>query len=108
MPRKPGVGSSAGRSGYKWKRVVSYFKENEPWVCHLCREDIEFDLDHQKDPRGYTLDHVKPLVQILAEGLDPYDKGNLAPAHRVCNSKKGTSDGIPSDESGMVRVSRQW
>lgn len=42
-------------------------------VCHLCGE-----------PGADTLDHVVPLSRGGSNGV-----GNLRPAHRGCNSRKG-------------------
>lgn len=44
-------------------------------VCALCSQ-----------PGADTLDHIKPLSQGGRNHID-----NLQPAHRACNSKKGTS-----------------
>ncbi len=92
-----------GRQGFRWRQTVLWFKENVPWVCMRCGGDIPKDVDHQKDPLGYTLDHKIPLVEILKRQGDPLDKENLEPMHRRCNSSKGTREGVDP-----VNVSRQW
>jgi len=97
------VSKVAGRSGARWRRVVTFFRENHPWVCSICGGDIPKDVDHQVDPQGHTLHHDPPLSKLLAEGLDPYNHDFLSPAHRSCNSSLGDDT-----EARQVRVSRQW
>lgn len=96
----------AGRSGYRWKQVVTWFKANVPWICMGCGGDIERDIDHQKDAYGYTLNHKIPKEVIIREKLDPellYDHDNLEPMHRKCNSSRALDT-----EDRPVIVSRQW
>lgn len=93
----------AGRSGYKWRKCITFFRENHAWVCSLCGGDIPKDVDHSIDKLGHTLHHIIPLDTLLKKGLDPYDHDNLTPAHRSCNSSRGLKiEGLP------VIVSRQW
>lgn len=73
-----------GRSGRPWRRLVALAKAELPPVCHLCGHLIDLSLYHN-DPMSWTLDHLHPL----AHGGAPEDMGNVAPAHRVCNSRKG-------------------
>lgn len=50
-------------------------------TCHLCGRLIA--------PDAFTVDHVQPT----ATGGAPLDRGNFAPAHRVCNSRRGDGRG---------------
>ena len=66
-------------------------------TCHICHH-----------PGSDTVDHLIPI----AAGGDPLDPDNLAPAHRVCNSRKGAKAGSLSPAStpappGEVRALRR-
>lgn len=52
--------------------------------CHLCGQPIDYDLP-SGDPWSFELDHVVPL----ARGGAPWDYGNAAASHRICNQRKG-------------------
>lgn len=73
--------------------------ENLPcWICGLF---IDTDL-HWKEPMSFTADHIKPI----ALGGSLY--GELRPAHRACNSRRGKkSSGTPHPIRPPV-TSRQW
>lgn len=49
--------------------------------CHLCGYEIDYEAQFT-DPRAYVLDELLPV----SAGGSPYDRGNVAPAHRCCNS----------------------
>ena len=73
-----------GRSSRAWRNLSERLrKEREP-ICHLCAEEIDLDL-HYNDERAWTLDHIAPV----ADGGDLLAEENLAPAHRICNARKG-------------------
>ncbi|MEU3052221.1 HNH endonuclease [Streptomyces griseus] len=88
-----------GRSGRRWRETVAWAKRELVPVCHLCRLPIDMSL-HWTHAMSWTLDHLRSL----AEGGDPYDHANLAPAHRRCNSIKGANNRpvIPP------KTSRRW
>lgn len=50
--------------------------------CHLCDEPIDWDADW-KSPTAFTADHIDPV------GAGGSMTGDLAVAHRGCNSRKG-------------------
>lgn len=75
---------TAGRDGRSWRAFVALCKRELPPVCHICEKAIDMTL-HWNDPYAWTVDHIVPL----AEGGAPEDLSNAAPAHRVCNSRKG-------------------
>jgi 5-methylcytosine-specific restriction endonuclease McrA len=56
--------------------------------CHLCGGAIDYGLP-PSDPMSYTLDHIAPQKY----GGSVWDRTNHAPAHRSCNSRKGTGSG---------------
>lgn len=50
--------------------------------CHLCGGPIDWDADY-RDKRAFTADHV------MAVGAGGSMHGELLPAHRSCNSRRG-------------------
>ena len=71
--------------------------------CHICGQAIDYDLP-AGDPMAYELDEIVPV----SRGGDPYDHANVAPAHRICNQRKGAR--MPGDETAGQRLphSRSW
>lgn len=63
------------------KRIAR--RRNTP--CWLCGEPIHFDADW-KHPLSFTADHV----HAVANGGSML--GELRPAHRSCNSKRGARE----------------
>ncbi|MGD6749158.1 HNH endonuclease [Streptomyces sp. BH105] len=92
------MSTNAGRSGRRWRRVVAQLKAESLPICSICGYDIDMTLPHL-DPLAWTAEHVVPL----SAGGDPYDRDNLRPAHRGCNSRKGS--GPPPIPPGG---SRRW
>lgn len=52
--------------------------------CHLCCKPIDYSLP-AGHPMSYELDEIVPV----SKGGDPLDPDNVAPAHRICNQRKG-------------------
>lgn len=52
--------------------------------CHLCGCPIDYELP-AGHPMSYELDELLPV----SRGGDPLDIGNVAPAHRLCNQRRG-------------------
>lgn len=52
--------------------------------CAICGQPIDYDLP-AGDPMSYELDEIVPV----SLGGSPIDPGNVQPAHRLCNQKKG-------------------
>lgn len=88
-----------GRSGRPWRRLVARAKIELPSLCHICGEFIDQGL-HWQDERSWTLDHVHPLAQ----GGAPEDLSNLAPAHRICNMRKGIKKDYTHDKPKQSRI----
>lgn len=62
--------------------------------CHICKQPIDYSLTTWTDPTdGKTKRHplsfeLDELVPV-SKGGSPFDIGNVAPAHRICNQKRG-------------------
>lgn len=52
--------------------------------CHLCGRAIDYGLQ-AGDPMSFEVDEIVPV----SRGGSPYDRGNIAPAHRICNERRG-------------------
>ena len=105
--------------------------------CHLCGRPIDYTLTTWTDPKdgrvkrhpmSFELDEIVPV----SKGGDPFDFENVAPAHRICNQRRGNrpveaarrearrtcggktaarlaqDDGPAKRESVVYRTSRKW
>ncbi|WP_455952497.1 HNH endonuclease [Arcanobacterium haemolyticum] len=52
--------------------------------CHLCHQLIDTRLPGTH-PQGFSIDHVIPRAHGGSNAI-----GNLRPAHRQCNTERGT------------------
>ena len=72
--------------------------------CAICGRPIDYDLP-AGDPMSFEVDEIVPV----SRGGSPIDPGNVQPAHRIRNRRKGNR--MPGDATarGMeVRRSREW
>ena len=83
--------------------------------CHLCGNPIDYSLTTYIDPKdgkrkrhplSYELDELVPV----SKGGDPLDPSNVAPAHRICNQKRGNRKTWKpfKRESAELPNSRKW
>lgn len=101
--RNSGVGdvvtrrSAARRGGRPYRRQAERLRATSG-VCHLCGGAIDPEL-RSPHPMSFSVDHIVPLSM----GGDLHDPANLAPAHRLCNMKRGTGGRVTTahpDRSG--------
>ena len=52
--------------------------------CHICGRPIDYSLP-AGDPWSFEVDEIVPV----SKGGSPIDRGNVAPAHRICNERRG-------------------
>ena len=73
--------------------------------CALCGQPIDYSLP-AGDPMSYELDEIVPV----SRGGSPYDPGNVQPAHRLCNQRKGNGTGSGKGAAPPPRLplSRKW
>jgi len=69
--------------------------------CHLCGKPFNFDLDW-KHPMAFTADHLD------AVGNGGSMTGQLKPAHRSCNSRRGKKKLGDVAPLKAPRTSRAW
>ena len=69
--------------------------------CHLCGQPIDYSLPAYH-PLSFELDEIVPLASLPPEqrAMAALDYNNVAPAHRICNEKRGAKP----LESQQVRV----
>lgn len=53
---------------------------------------------------SYELDEIVPV----SKGGSPYDPGNVAPAHRLCNQRKGNRTPQDASKPPRLPLSRRW
>ncbi len=55
--------------------------------CHICGRAIDYTLP-ARHPMSFEVDEVVPV----SKGGSPLDRANVAPAHRICNERRGNRD----------------
>ena len=72
--------------------------------CHLCGGAIDYSLP-AGHPMSFEVDEIVPV----SRGGDPLDRANVAPAHRICNERRGNHMPGDAGAAGLpVRHSRAW
>ena len=66
------------------RRKVRAWLKAQGLPCHICGRPIDYSLP-AGDPMSFEVDEVVPV----SRGGSPIDRGNVAPAHRVCNERRG-------------------
>jgi 5-methylcytosine-specific restriction endonuclease McrA len=103
MPRDY-QGYVQGRGDTRWYKLSARLRKELPPYCWICSEEIDLTL-HRNHKKSWTLDHLVPL----SAGGDPYDESNLRPAHRDCNSRRGTkAEAEPKKRGPKPKQSRAW
>lgn len=90
--RSQGGEIGSGKSDGRPRRYMSdtdrdAFFEAAGWCCALCGDVMRRDVGYLHDLYP-TLDHIVPRARGGSDEL-----GNLQPAHRICNLRKGAGDG---------------
>lgn len=99
------------RQSRAWQAVCAEVYATETH-CWLCRRPVDFSLP----PRtrwSKSVDHLIPLVELLAEGRNPYDRTLCRLAHLRCNSQRGARLGNARTKARRearqpTRHSRDW
>lgn len=95
----PDVRSKNGNARRKVKRWL----RSQGLPCHICGRPIDYSLP-AGDPWSFEVDEIVPV----SLGGSPYDRANVAAAHRVCNQKRGnkTMEQLRGAGSGSLAVRR--
>ncbi|MGH3810412.1 MAG: HNH endonuclease [Pseudonocardiaceae bacterium] len=81
------MGSTAGRKGSRWRRAQAHcmaMGEARRTPCALCGQPIHYEFTKLRPL--HRLAGTAHHIIGLAQGGDPLDPANLAPAHRGCNT----------------------
>ena len=104
MASNPRVANGSAR-----RNVRSWLKA-QGLPCHLCGRPIDYSLP-AGDPLSFEVDEIVPVSM----GGSPIDRANVAPAHRICNQRRGnrpveaakkTEETRPQDCCGVT--TRAW
>jgi hypothetical protein len=103
------VSAGPGRNGSRWRRAQAACMahgEAQRLPCCLCRRPINYELTRIA-PRHRMAGTAHHIVG-LAQGGDPLDPGNLAPAHRGCNTREGNRVRWALKRRRAALGSRSW
>lgn len=103
---RPRGGNPRYANGAARRKVRSWLKA-QGLPCALCGRPIDYSLP-ARDPWSFEVDEIVPV----SLGGSPYDKGNVQPAHRICNEKRSnmTMEQLRGrgSRSQPCRTSRRW
>jgi 5-methylcytosine-specific restriction endonuclease McrA len=104
------VNTGAGRRGSRWRRAQAQCMANGAATntpCYLCHQPINYHFT-----RYYPLHSMAGTAHHiigLAQGGDPLDPTNLAPAHRGCNTRHSNRlRGLRHRQRLTNITSRRW
>lgn len=66
------------------RRKVRAWLKDQGRPCHLCGGAIDYSLP-AGHPMSFEVDEIVPV----SKGGSPIDPSNVAPAHRICNERRG-------------------
>lgn len=104
MPRNPRYANRSARNALR-RRVASM-----GLPCHLCGEPIDYTLP-AGHPLSFELDELVPLAALPAEqrAAAAIDPRNVAPAHRICNERRGAKPLVSQQVRAMrLKRSEDW
>lgn len=70
-------------NGHRRRQLRKWWR-GQGLPCHLCGQPIDYDLP-AGDPMSFEVDEIIPV----SAGGNPLSIENTAPAHRICNERKG-------------------
>ena len=92
------------------RRKVRAWLKAQGNPCHLCGRAIDYSLP-AGHPWSFEVDEIVPV----SRGGSPYDRANVAAAHRICNERRGNKMlaarcEVKGEEapSAPVETSRAW
>lgn len=66
------------------RRKIRRWLKDQGRPCHLCGGAIDYSLP-AGHPMSFEVDEIVPV----SKGGSPIDPSNVAPAHRICNERRG-------------------
>lgn len=92
------------------RRKVRAWLKAQGRPCHLCGRAIDYSLP-AGHPMSFEVDEIVPV----SKGGSPIDPGNVAPAHRICNERRGNKalgsigqKAQPRAKDVGCKTSKQW
>lgn len=82
-----GYWPQVGSSSWIAPRLRHEIYERDDWTCKICHNAVDMDADRNSN-YAPSLDHIVPQSHMLIPDHSP---SNLRTAHRLCNSRRGTS-----------------
>ncbi len=77
------MSTSRYANGHARRKVRAWLKaQGRP--CHICGRAIDYSLP-AGHPMSFEVDEIVPV----SKGGSPIDRSNVAPAHRICNERRG-------------------
>lgn len=77
------MSASRYANGHARRKVRAWLKaQGRP--CHICGRAIDYSLP-AGHPMSFEVDEIVPV----SKGGSPIDRSNVAPAHRICNERRG-------------------
>ncbi len=80
------------------RRKVRAWLKAQALPCHICGRAIDYSLP-AGHPMSFEVDEIVPA----SKGGSPIDRGNVAPAHRICNERRGNRP-LPRKPRGRVTL----
>lgn len=92
------------KNGHARRQLREWLK-SQGLPCHICGMAIDYSLP-AGDPMSFEVDEIIPV----SKGGSPYDKRNVAPAHRICNQKRGNKpiSSVTTPHYLPCVTSRRW
>lgn len=84
-----------------WRRTkLREWLRSQGGPCHICGGPIDYGLP-PGDPMSFEVDEIVPV----SRGGSPFDRDNVAPAHRICNERRGNRSVAAAQASPKPRGS---
>jgi len=102
------VATGPGRQGSRWRtaqRECMAYGEANNLPCAICGQPIDYAFTRAM--HLHRLAGTAHHLIGLAQGGDPLDPGNLAPAHRGCNTRESNRLRHAARRN-RVLTSRRW
>ena len=86
------------------RRKVRAWLRAQGLPCHVCGMPIDYSLP-AGHPMSFEVDEIVPV----SRGGSPIDRSNVAPAHRICNERRGNKPlGKPRARELPCPTSQEW
>lgn len=87
------------------RRKVRAWLRAQGRPCHICGMAIDYSLP-AGHPMSFEVDEIVPV----SLGGSPYDRDNVAAAHRICNERRGNKpiSSPPPSRSLPCPTSQEW